>query len=349
MQLPENPGLSLSDLSLPTDSGQPASSPPSAPELQTWQHHRRSLHSRSAQPLLLSTLLEGQRINPPLRPRLTSTVLHPTYIPRSQNHRTSSTHVTSKKGFSVEGTSPGSPGGNSKQNPECSYQADYWACAIPKAQPPCPDRKSAAWNPNMEYEALLDYTYPLRPGHVSSEWNHSDLQADSLLRTNLNMKDSGIDLDHLCSSASLSGMEPSDCGGGRSRDGSSAWAEYSSPDLQLFPRCSPDAPPCSTPLSLTNPISVSLDSLDCSKERVGGSPRMCCDDCRHHVASSSSSSAFIRSTSFLPRSRWVGGEMDEEFWPLPEQLEDLEQLSRQVSTADTFLYNERRLSGASGC
>lgn len=341
MQLPENPGLSLSDLCLPTDSGEPASSPPSrtsAPELQTQQHHRRCLHSRSAQSGLFSTLLEGQRINPPLRPQLTSTVLHPSYTPRSQNRRISSTHFTSKKGIGVEGTNPGSPGGSSKQKPECSYQADYWACAIPKAQPPCPDRKSTAWNPNTEYEALLDYTYPLRPGHVSSEWNHSDLQADSLLRTNLNMKDSGIDLDHLCSSASVSGMEPSDCRGGFSRDGSSAWADFSSPDLQLFSRCSPDAPPYATPLSFTNPISVSLDSLDCSKERAGGSLRMCGDDCQHRAASSSSSSsAFIRSTSFLPRSRWVAGEMDEEFWPLPEQLEDLQQLSRQVREATAQL------------
>ncbi|KAF4799673.1 hypothetical protein TURU_052434 [Turdus rufiventris] len=44
-----------------------------------------------------------------------------------------------------------------------SYQADYWACAIPDSLPPSPDRSSPHWNPNKEYEDLLDYAYPLKP------------------------------------------------------------------------------------------------------------------------------------------------------------------------------------------
>ncbi|NXP39757.1 CEP68 protein, partial [Leiothrix lutea] len=44
-----------------------------------------------------------------------------------------------------------------------SYQADYWACAIPDSLPPSPDRSSPRWNPNQEYEDLLDYAYPLKP------------------------------------------------------------------------------------------------------------------------------------------------------------------------------------------
>ncbi|KFR14518.1 Centrosomal protein of 68 kDa, partial [Opisthocomus hoazin] len=43
------------------------------------------------------------------------------------------------------------------------YQADYWACAIPDSLPPSPDRLSPHWNPNKEYEDLLDYAYPLKP------------------------------------------------------------------------------------------------------------------------------------------------------------------------------------------
>ncbi|XP_058689870.1 centrosomal protein of 68 kDa isoform X3 [Poecile atricapillus] len=46
---------------------------------------------------------------------------------------------------------------------EISYQADYWACAIPDSLPPSPDRSSPHWNPNKEYEDLLDYAYPLKP------------------------------------------------------------------------------------------------------------------------------------------------------------------------------------------
>ncbi|KFZ64814.1 Centrosomal protein of 68 kDa, partial [Antrostomus carolinensis] len=44
-----------------------------------------------------------------------------------------------------------------------SYQADYWACAIPDSLPPSPNRLSPHWNPNKEYEDLLDYAYPLKP------------------------------------------------------------------------------------------------------------------------------------------------------------------------------------------
>ncbi|XP_051471727.1 centrosomal protein of 68 kDa isoform X2 [Apus apus] len=44
-----------------------------------------------------------------------------------------------------------------------SYQADYWACAIPDSLPPSPDRQSPHWNPHKEYEDLLDYAYPLKP------------------------------------------------------------------------------------------------------------------------------------------------------------------------------------------
>ncbi|XP_021166003.2 centrosomal protein of 68 kDa isoform X1 [Fundulus heteroclitus] len=329
--LPESHGLSLSDLSPPTASGEEPSSPLTVPELQARLCHRKPttgspFQCRSAQRSFSSSVLEVQSINPPLRPRLTSTVLHPTYTPRSRHPRPSQTHFRPSEGSGVEGATPSSPGGNSKQNAGCSFQVDYWACAIPKALPPSPDRKSAAWNPNKEYEALLDYTYPLRPGHVTSEWNRSELQADSLLRSDPNTKDSGIELDHFWSSASLSGLDASDSGEGVSRDRSSLCAEYRTPDRQLHPRTS-DVPPCSTPLSLSNGISLSLDSLDCRTDRAGTRDGY---DHQHHAVASSFSTAFTPSTTLFPRPRWVGGDVDEDFWPLPEQLDELQQLSRQV-------------------
>ncbi|XP_007429888.1 centrosomal protein of 68 kDa isoform X2 [Python bivittatus] len=67
-----------------------------------------------------------------------------------------------------------------------SFQADYWACAIPDSLPPSPDRQSPLWNPNKEYEDLLDYTYPLRPKYKLAK-NLKDST----------VHDSGIDLDSL--------------------------------------------------------------------------------------------------------------------------------------------------------
>ncbi|XP_070588662.1 centrosomal protein of 68 kDa isoform X3 [Erythrolamprus reginae] len=67
-----------------------------------------------------------------------------------------------------------------------TFQADYWACAIPDSLPPSPDRQSPLWNPNKEYEDLLDYTYPLRPKYKLSK-NLKDST----------VHDSGIDLDSL--------------------------------------------------------------------------------------------------------------------------------------------------------
>ncbi|XP_060268020.1 centrosomal protein of 68 kDa isoform X5 [Ovis aries] len=66
-----------------------------------------------------------------------------------------------------------------------SFQAEYWACVLPDSLPPSPDRRSPLWNPNKEYEDLLDYTYPLRPGPRLPK----QLVAEPVLQ------DSGIDLD----------------------------------------------------------------------------------------------------------------------------------------------------------
>ncbi|EMP32920.1 Centrosomal protein of 68 kDa, partial [Chelonia mydas] len=69
-----------------------------------------------------------------------------------------------------------------------SFQADYWACAIPDSLPPSPDRQSPHWNPNKEYEDLLDYTYPLKPKYKLAK-NPKSVMPDPFFH------DSGIDLD----------------------------------------------------------------------------------------------------------------------------------------------------------
>ncbi|KAM8784961.1 centrosomal protein of 68 kDa isoform 1-T2 [Rhynchonycteris naso] len=70
-----------------------------------------------------------------------------------------------------------------------SFQAEYWACVLPDSLPPSPDRHSPLWNPNKEYEDLLDYTYPLRPRPRLPKHPDSHMLADAVLQ------DSGVDLD----------------------------------------------------------------------------------------------------------------------------------------------------------
>ncbi|XP_018549599.1 centrosomal protein of 68 kDa isoform X2 [Lates calcarifer] len=277
--------------------------------------------SRSAQ---RNSILEVQRLNPPLRPQLTSTVLNPTYTARSGYSRPGQ----------IEGRGQGegklySSGGRSKGDPMSPYQTNYWACAIPKTLPPSPDRHSADWDPNREYQTLLDYTYPLRPRQVVSGCESSEFQGDSLLQTDL--QDSGIGLDHLCSSTNLSGLYFPVNSAGQTRERSPLGAGHRSPDLLGFTRSS-DGLPSDTQLSLTDPVDLTLTSLDCTKDRGG----LNCYKSdyghhhQHHALSSFTSTAFIRSTSVLPQHRYVCREVDEEFWPLPEQLEELQLLSRQV-------------------
>lgn len=290
--------------------------------------------SRSTQRSFTTSILEVQRLNPPLRPRLTSTVLYPTYTPLSGKSRTNQTPLRLER---REGESKlCSSRGRSKGRTMSPHQANYWACAIPKSLPPSPDRHSAGWDPNREYQTLLDYTYPLRPGHVS-EWKTSEHQGDSLLQTDPNLQDSGIELDHLCSPSSLPGL-----GAGLMRRTGTHGEDQSSPDLRGSR--SSDGLLSENHHSRTDPVGLSLESLDCGMN-TGGNNHYTRKGHHHqlHGVSSSTSTAARRSTSVLPRSRCVCRDLDEEFWPLPDQLEELQHLSQQVSNGGTSVWSPKRV------
>ncbi|KAG9484513.1 hypothetical protein GDO78_010083 [Eleutherodactylus coqui] len=70
-----------------------------------------------------------------------------------------------------------------------AYAEQYWACAIPDSPPPCPDRTSPHWDPNKEYQDLLDYTYPLNPRYFITKDDEEEDEVDAFLH------DSGVDLD----------------------------------------------------------------------------------------------------------------------------------------------------------
>ncbi|KAM8852762.1 centrosomal protein of 68 kDa [Synchiropus picturatus] len=129
--------------------------------------------------------LEVQRLNLPLRPQLSSTVLHPTY---TSKHRRVLTHPR----IGVRGHRLSSSAVQLEGQTESCHQRSYWACAIPKASAPSADRQSADWDPDTEYQALLDYSYPLRADYCEGVSSH-------VWSTEANLQDSGIELDRLCS------------------------------------------------------------------------------------------------------------------------------------------------------
>lgn len=155
------------------------------PSLQTRlrerQLHPHSEHSpagdRSRISSFLSTrsptsVLQVQRLSTPVRPQLSSPVLHPRYSPVSAHRRT-----------------------HPELDMSSLYQAEYWACAIPKDPPPTLSGQDL----QQDYEALLDYTYPLRPEAQARDWT---------------LQDSGIEMDLLSSglsdlNVSLGGVEHS--------------------------------------------------------------------------------------------------------------------------------------------
>ncbi|KAM6997174.1 LOW QUALITY PROTEIN: centrosomal protein of 68 kDa [Tautogolabrus adspersus] len=320
---PESFRLSHSDISTPSASREDLDSPLGVSELRSRLFHEEPSF-RSTQRRFTSSILEVQRLKPPMRPQLTSTVLHPTYTPLSGKSRGDENPLRlGGRECDVGGdTRHYSSVGHSKEKTMSPHQANYWACAIPKSPPPSLDRHSAGWDPNREYEALLDYTYPLKPGQVVSKWDSSDLQGDTLLRTDPNLQDSGIDLDYLCNSSCLSGLET-----GQTRRRGTLSEGQRTPDLHGSTKSS-EGLPSGNRLSLTDPVGLSFDSLDCFKNT--GGIHLFKGGGHHHQYHAITSSALRRSTSVLPQSRYVCGELDEEFWPLPDQLEELQLLSRQV-------------------
>ncbi|XP_063172732.1 centrosomal protein of 68 kDa [Candoia aspera] len=216
-----------------------------------------------------------------------------------------------------------------------SFQADYWACAIPDSLPPSPDRQSPLWNPNKEYEDLLDYTYPLRPKYKLAK-NFKDST----------VHDSGIDLDSLSISPESTLKSMSMWDQERQTMESPAAQRLSSPFLKKL-ECSAPVSHCgrspvgkaflvdggpsaggtgvsgvmSPSLSLgcpAPPNSTFVIEQGCNKKR---------DDCllRRKAACGN----FLCSTSVLPVQKERAS--DDEYLSLPPRLKELETLAQQLT------------------
>ncbi|XP_061478224.1 centrosomal protein of 68 kDa isoform X2 [Rhineura floridana] len=213
-----------------------------------------------------------------------------------------------------------------------SFQADYWACAIPDTLPPSPDRQSPHWNPNKEYEDLLDYTYPLRPKYKLAK-NAKDSS----------VHDSGVDLDSLSISPESTlksvNMQGQEC----QAMGIQSAERCSTPLLKKLE--------CSVPVShyRLSPVGkVSFASWVPSPGRTGISKEMVHSlspgpfiatnlderdwNTRRHdylTKRDTASSNFIRSTRMLPLQK--GNSSDEEYLSLPPRLKELETLAQQLT------------------
>ncbi|XP_062850922.1 centrosomal protein of 68 kDa [Trichomycterus rosablanca] len=204
------------------------------------------------------------------------------------------------------------------------YQANYWACAIPSCLPPSPDRKSPSWDPDREYQTLLDYTYPIRP-NTASNWQPKKCKTST--QTNLFLPDSGIELDSFLSCSSLSCLDPPGTEIDDSRceptSGQSLYEFHRLNQSKLLHSKSSDLRPSSSLYSSVEQVGLSVESLDCEEKQS-----FYCKE-RGIFPTSRSAPNFIRSTCILPHPDSLG-DWDEEFLRLPRRLQELQDLSDQL-------------------
>uniref|UniRef100_A0A8C2KLG2 Centrosomal protein 68 n=1 Tax=Cyprinus carpio TaxID=7962 RepID=A0A8C2KLG2_CYPCA len=198
------------------------------------------------------------------------------------------------------------------------YQANYWACAIPNSMPPSPNRKSPSWDPEKEYQELLDYTYPLSPNMAGTLGSS---EADLLLRTDPLLQDSGIELDHSstlsCLDLSYTGTRQERCSPGTAQRSTEFCALNKSHSKSL------DGIMSSSLYSSLDQAGLSVESLDCDGKPGGHYRKFGIFSTFRPVPT------FISSTHILPRPDSLD-ELDEEFLRLPERLQELQMLSQQL-------------------
>lgn len=195
------------------------------------------------------------------------------------------------------------------------YQANYWACAIPNSLPPSSNRKSPSWDPEKEYEELLDYTYPLRPNMAGTQGSS---EVDLLLRTDPLLQDSGIELDRSstlsCLDLSYTGTRQGQCSPGTAQRSTEFCALNKSHSKSL------DGIMSSSLYSSLDQAGLSVESLDYDRKPRG-------HYCKFGIFSTYPT--FISSTHILPHPD-SQDELDEEFLRLPDRLQELQVLSQQL-------------------
>ncbi|MEE6474559.1 hypothetical protein FKM82_010420 [Ascaphus truei] len=236
-----------------------------------------------------------------------------------------------------------------------SLQEQYWASVIPDSLPPCPDRGSPHWDPNKEYQDLLDYTYPLNPKYFIYKGSDDGEITDPFFH------DSGIDLD----SYNVS------CGSKLQSVGSPCPEEHEGKRFR-YPRTnhlsSPYAfsTPFKTPVyrDLQNPsdssneasfeeLSPCASKVDLTKDSTSSFylPKYSVyEECKSLGSVSeeklSKPGQFIPTTKILPlRKDWSS---DEEFLSLPPNFKELENLATHLKDLSLRIGKNGYMNGGQG-
>uniref|UniRef100_UPI00398EF7CC centrosomal protein of 68 kDa isoform X2 n=1 Tax=Pristiophorus japonicus TaxID=55135 RepID=UPI00398EF7CC len=246
------------------------------------------------------------------------------------------------------------------------YISEYWAYRPPDSFRPSKDRTLPDWDPDEEYQALLDFTYPLRPGHYTSKdsLDGDDLSSDSCLKDSGIVADSSLpSLSNTLTSKSMLSFPAYQSS--PSNTANPAW-DYSSHRGYVDPphRSSRPLHIYNQPSSLsshstykarpsvehsTNNKAQLSESLSNSAITFGCSLATTVADSSflskssnegfsNHVISGRDSTGFIPTTQILPLNKeW---ESDEEYLALPYKLNELEALAQQLENLSVHLDNK---------
>ncbi|XP_077138639.1 centrosomal protein of 68 kDa [Ranitomeya variabilis] len=228
----------------------------------------------------------------------------------------------------------------------------YWACAIPNTLPPRPDRTSPHWDPNKEYQDLLDYTYPLNPKYFLNR--DEEDEADAFLH------DSGIDLDSYNASCdskfgSFACTYRDDHKVKTDRylhaNNPSLPFAFSTPLLKRTDYHGLQNPPGSSNVTLCGEFSPYPSKLDLAKVSTTSLPPPKYDVIDKIFSEDESSRGyshrsgqFLSTTSVLPLHKDL--DTDEEYLSLPPTLKELETLATHLKDLSMTVGDKDQGSGA---
>ncbi|XP_078086538.1 centrosomal protein of 68 kDa isoform X2 [Mustelus asterias] len=252
------------------------------------------------------------------------------------------------------------------------YSSQHWEPGCPDIFSSFRDRMSPDWDPDEEYQALLDFTYPLRPGHLTSKDyldDDDDLSSDSYLKDSGIMDDSPLpSLSSTLITSNTSSLPPHHSGSSNSTN--PAWEHssyregnnldlphHSSSHFHLYSQPSNWTSRPSYKASVTprvfaggptiNEVQLSEDSVDraitsdctLANSMIDSSflSRNSNEESSNWLISAKDPAGFILTTQILPlHKEW---ESDEEFLTLPYKLNELEVLAQQLDKLSVHLDN----------